>query len=128
MRYLGERLAATGVRVHGLRLAGHAGAPEELGSVTHAHWYESVVDGFERLRQYGDANVVVGLSMGAVLAARLAAHQREAVAGLGMLAPSVFLPPRVPTALRLISPLQPRANRNYFDDPRRPGLHPAAAP
>src|SRR5260370_524248 len=59
MRYLGERLAATGVRVHGLRLAGHAGAPGELGSVTPAHWYEGGVDGFERLRPYGDAKRLV---------------------------------------------------------------------
>jgi len=127
MRYLGERLAATGVRVHGIRLAGHAGAPEELGSVTHGHWYESVVDGFERLRQYGDANVVVGLSMGAVLAARLAADQREAVAGLVMLSPSFFLPLGVRTALRLMTLLRPVANRIYFHEPGGSDIHDAAA-
>ena len=127
MRYLGERLAATGLRVHGMRLAGHAGAPEDLGSVTHAHWYESVVDGFERLRQYGDANVVVGLSMGSVLAARLAADQREAVAGLVMLSPSFFLPLGVRTALRLMTPLRPVANRIYFHEPGGSDIHDAAA-
>ena len=31
MRYLGERLAAQGIRVRGVRLAGHATAPEDLG-------------------------------------------------------------------------------------------------
>ena len=41
-----EQLAASGARVHGVKLAGHAGAPEELGAVTQANWYESVVDGF----------------------------------------------------------------------------------
>src|SRR5256712_6165995 len=88
MRYLGEQLAAAGIRVHAVRLAGHAGAPEELGAATHTHWYESVVDGFERLRAYGDPNVVIGLSLGAVLAARLAVDQREAVAGVVMLSPA----------------------------------------
>src|SRR5712692_1075485 len=114
MRYLGERLAATGVRVHGIRLAGHAGAPEELGSVTHAHWYESVVDGFERLRQYGEPNVVVGLSMGAVLAARLAADQREAVAGLVMLAPAFFLPPTMTIVLRAVRMLGGITDKLYL--------------
>jgi carboxylesterase len=82
MRYLGERLAAHRVRVRGVRLAGHAGTPEELGATSYDNWYESVVNGLEELRQFGEPNVVVGLSMGAVLAARVAADQREAVAGL----------------------------------------------
>src|SRR5208282_1990234 len=68
MRYLGERLAARGVRVRGVKLAGHAGTPEELGETGYDNWYESVVNGLEELRQYGEPNVVVGLSMGAVLA------------------------------------------------------------
>src|ERR1700735_3197757 len=71
MRYLGERLAIRGVRVRGVKLAGHAGLPEELGAVGYDNWYESVVNGLEELRQYGEPIVVVGLSMGAVLSARL---------------------------------------------------------
>ncbi|MGH7925000.1 MAG: alpha/beta hydrolase, partial [Candidatus Binatus sp.] len=90
MRYLGEQLAARGVRVHGVKLAGHAGMPEELGEAGYDNWYESVVNGLEELRQYGEPNVVVGLSMGAVLAARLAADQGESIAGLAMLAPAFF--------------------------------------
>ena len=90
MRYLGEQLAARGIRVRGVKLAGHAGTPEELGAASYDNWYESVVKGLEELRQYGEPNVVVGLSMGAVLAARLAADQGESVAGLAMLAPAFF--------------------------------------
>ncbi len=100
MRYLGERLAARGVRVRGVRLAGHAGTPEELGEAGYDNWYESVVNGLEELRQYGEPNVVIGLSMGAVLAARLAADQGESVAGLAMLAPAFFLPRATTVALR----------------------------
>src|SRR5271154_7301641 len=92
MRYLGEQLAARGVRVRGVKLAGHAGTPEELGAAGYDNWYESVVNGLEELRQYGEPIVVVGLSMGAVLAARLAADQGESVGGLAMLAPALFLP------------------------------------
>ncbi len=100
MRYLGEQLAARGVRVRGVKLAGHAGTPEELGAASYDNWYESVVKGLEELREYGEPNVVVGLSMGAVLAARLAADQSESVAGLAMLAPAFFLPASTTVALR----------------------------
>ncbi|MGH7985468.1 MAG: alpha/beta hydrolase [Candidatus Binataceae bacterium] len=127
MRYLGERLAAAGVRVHGVRLAGHAGAPEELGATTHINWYESVVEGFERLREYGDPNVVIGLSMGAVLAARLAADQREAVAGLMLLAPAFFLPLKTRLLLRAMRPLRGLADRIYFHQPGGSDIHDNAA-
>ena len=127
MRYLGERLAAAGLRVRGVRLAGHAGAPEELGAATHDNWYESVVRGFEELRQYGDPNVVVGLSAGALLAARLASDQREAVAGIVMLAPAFFLPRGPAIALRLIARLGTLANTLYVHNTRGSDIHDAAS-
>jgi len=127
MRYLGDCLAAAGVRVHGVRLAGHAGAPEDLGATTHLNWYESVVDGFERLRGYGDPNVVIGLSAGAVLAARLALDQREAVAGVVMLAPAFYLPLWKRTALRMMRGGRGFADRIYFHSPGGSDIHDAAA-
>jgi carboxylesterase len=127
MRYLGERLAAAGVRVLGVRLNGHAGAPEELGASDHSNWYESAVEGFERLRQFGDANVVIGLSMGAILAARLAADQREAVAGLVMLAPAFFLPTKTRVALRLMRPARAWGDKVYFRSGVGSDIHDDAA-
>src|SRR5579863_874792 len=127
MRYLGDRLAAAGVRVLGVRLKGHAGAPEELGASDHSSWYESAVQGFERLREYGDANVVVGLSMGAILAARLAADQREAVAGLVMLAPAFFLPAPTRIALRLMRPARTWGDKVYFRSGAGSDIHDDAA-
>jgi carboxylesterase len=126
MRYLGERLAASGVRVCGVRLAGHAGAPEELGAATNAQWYESVVEGFERLHRYGDPVAVVGLSMGAVLTARLAADQGEAVAGVVMLAPAFFLPLWVRGPLGAMRALGPLADRIYLRN-KSSDIHDAAA-
>jgi carboxylesterase len=126
MRYLGERLAACGVRVCGVRLAGHAGAPEELGAATHARWYESVVEGFERLHRYGDPVAVVGLSMGAVLTARLAADQGEAVAGVVMLSPAFFLPLWVRGSLGATRALGPLADRIYLRG-KGSDIHDAAA-
>jgi carboxylesterase len=127
MRYLGERLAASGIRVRGVRLAGHAGEPEELGPTGPDNWYESVVHGFEDLRSYGDPNIIIGLSMGAVLGARLAVDQRESVAGLVMLAPAFFLPPAIATALRAVSLLGPMVDKLYLHSTVPSDIHDAAA-
>ncbi len=127
MRYLGQRLAAEGFRVHGVRLAGHAGAPEELGATTHLNWYESVVEGLERLRGYPAPIIVVGLSMGALLATRLAAEQPDAVAGLVMLAPAFYLPSRRRWPLRLMQYAAGIANRIYFHQPGGSDIHDATA-
>lgn len=127
MRYLGEQLASAGVRVLGVKLAGHAGAPEELATVTHANWYESAVEGFERLRAYGDPNIVVGLSMGALLAIRLAIDQPEAVAGVVMLAPAFFLGRRSRFVLRALRPAAKLADVLFFHQPGGADIHDAAA-
>lgn len=127
MRYLGERLAADGIRVRGVRLAGHATAPEDLGGVTYDNWYESVVRGFEELRAYGDPNVVVGLSCGAVLAARLAEDQPEAVSGLVMLAPAFFLPWQQTLTLRAVSMLGALTNILYLQTKGTSDIHDQAA-
>jgi carboxylesterase len=127
MRYLGERLASSGMRVRGVRLAGHAGAPEDLGATSHDNWYESVVQGFEELRQYGDPNVVIGLSAGAVLGARLASDQREAVAGLVMLSPAFFLPRPVTAVLKTIAMVGLPLQSLYFYSSEGSDIHDAAA-
>jgi carboxylesterase len=127
MRYLGERLAAAGIRVNAVRLAGHAGTPEQLGAVSHLNWYESAVAGLEELRAYDDPVVVIGLSLGAVLAARLAIDQREAVAGLVMLAPAFYLPFWIRATLRAMAPARVFADRIYFSKPAGSDIHDAAA-
>jgi carboxylesterase len=128
MRYLGERLAARGVRVRGVKLAGHADLPEELGAVGYDNWYESVVNALEDLRQYSEPIVVVGLSMGAVLSARLAADQGESVAGLAMLAPAFFLPTSTSFALRALrGVLGSVTERIYLFNPGASDIHDAAA-
>ncbi|MGD0076045.1 MAG: alpha/beta fold hydrolase [Candidatus Binataceae bacterium] len=126
MRFVGERLADAGVRVCGVKLAGHAAAAEDLGATNHNHWYQSVVDGFERIRQFGDPIVVIGQSAGAVLAARLAIDQTEEIAGLIMLAPAFFLNFWTWTALRLIRKLGPLAGQVYLRGDG-PDVHDAAA-
>ncbi|MGC2275071.1 MAG: alpha/beta fold hydrolase, partial [Candidatus Binatus sp.] len=128
MRYLGERLAARGVRVRGVKLAGHAAQPEELGAASYDNWYESAVNGLEELRQHGEPIVVVGLSMGAVLAARLTADQAESIAGVTLLAPAFFLPTSTTLALRALrGVLGSIVERIYLLNPAGSDIHDAAA-
>jgi carboxylesterase len=127
MRYLGERLAARGIRVRGVKLAGHAGEPYDLGATGPDNWYESVVQGFEELRQYGDPNVIIGLSMGALLSTRLAVDQREAVAGIVLLSSSYFLPPAVTAALKGASMMGRLADQVYLHFAKGSDIHDAAA-
>src|SRR5215472_1162569 len=127
MRWLGEQLAAVGIRVRGVRLNGHAGSSEDLGASTYDNWYESVVQGLEDLRGHGDPNVVVGLSAGAVLAARLAVDQGEAIAGIAMLAPAFFLPWTVTVALRAVGKLGSLASHLYVHNDSGSDIHDAAA-
>jgi carboxylesterase len=127
MRYLGEQLAAGGVRVLGVKLAGHASTPEELGATTHQNWYESVVNGCERLRTYGDPIVVVGLSMGGVLATRLAVDQGEALSAVVLLSPAFFLPYWQRAALAAIRKLGPLTGMIYLCSSAGADIHDAAA-
>lgn len=127
MLFLGERLAAAGVRVFAVRLSGHCGTPEELGATTHQNWYESVVDGCERLRGYGDPIVVIGLSAGGVLAARLAIDQGEALSAVVMLAPAFFLPYWQRAALSAIKRLGPVPEMIYLRAAAAADIHDAAA-
>src|SRR5215469_5898726 len=127
MRWLGEQLAGAGIRVRGVRLNGHAGSPEDLGASTYDNWYESVVQGLEDLRRYGDPNVVVGLSAGAVLATRLAVDQREAIAGSAMLAPAFFLPWTATVTIRAVRKLSSLANHLYVHNDSGSDIHDAAA-
>jgi carboxylesterase len=111
MRFPGEQLASAGVRVRGVRLAGHARTPEDLAATGYNDWYQSVIGGFEELRAFGEPIVVAGLSLGAVLAARLALDQREGVAGIAMLSTALFLDRKaapVLTAARLLGRLTRR--------------------
>lgn len=127
MRYLGERLNATGARVLGVRLAGHAGTPEELGASTHDNWYESAIGGLEQLREYGDPIVVAGLSMGALLSTRLALDQREAVAGLVLIAPAFFIAFPRRAVLGLIELFGSFADHIYLQKHAGSDIHDAAA-
>ena len=85
MRLLGKGLQRAGFTVYAVQLAGHCGTQDELVATRWQDWTASVHAGAERLRAQVDRLVVMGLSMGAVLALELAAERPELVDGVGAL-------------------------------------------
>ncbi|WP_367616508.1 alpha/beta hydrolase [Corallococcus exercitus] len=88
VRPLGEALAARGMRVVAPRLPGHGTTPEAMLDVDYRDWQACADDALASLSGYRRV-FVAGLSMGALLALRLAAHQPEAVHALALVAPAI---------------------------------------
>ena len=85
MRLLGKGLQRAGFTVYGVQLAGHCGTQEDLVRTRWQDWAATVHAGADRLRTQVDRLVVMGLSMGAVLALELAEERPEVVDGVGAL-------------------------------------------
>jgi len=84
MRIVGKGLNRAGFTVVGVQLAGHCGSEDDLVATTWEDWYASVEAAAEELRGRVDRVFVAGLSMGAVLALRLAAVRPSWIAGVGV--------------------------------------------
>jgi len=85
VRDLGERLAREGLTVSGPLLPGHGTRPQDLEAVTWQDWYGAVEKEFLKLKDTHRTVSVVGISMGAALALRLA--ERHDPARIVLLAP-----------------------------------------
>jgi len=84
MRMVGKGLNRAGFTVVGVQLAGHCGTEEDLLATSWEDWYASVEAAADQLRGRVDRVFVAGLSMGALLALRLAAVRPEWIAGVGV--------------------------------------------
>ncbi len=84
MRLVGKGLNRAGFSVYGMQLAGHCGNVEDLLSTGWREWYASVEAAAEQFRHEVDHLFVAGLSMGAVLALKLAADHPDWVKGVGV--------------------------------------------
>jgi len=80
MRFLGEHLAGAGCTVLGVRLFAHATRQEDMLRARWRDWVASAEDGLHLLGEACDRVVVMGLSMGGILALLLAAE--HAVSGV----------------------------------------------
>ncbi len=117
LRPLGSALHRQGYTVLGVRLAGHATDPEDMRRSTWRHWAASLEDGYHLLRGLTRHIVVMGLSMGGVLALYTAA--RLPVAGVVLMATPHHLPrdPRLPLLplLSLLRPYDPKGPPQWVD-------------
>jgi carboxylesterase len=91
LRYVAHGLAGAGHTVHVPQLTGHCGTVDELKATAWTDWYASVEREHDRLRARCSDVVVGGLSVGAILALRLAAARPDTVSGLALYAPSLWL-------------------------------------
>ncbi|MBI5546159.1 MAG: alpha/beta fold hydrolase [Deltaproteobacteria bacterium] len=90
MRFLGTHLARHGFRAVGMRLPGHGVDPFALEQATATQWVNEARAELLRIGEGGRAHVV-GLSMGALIAAILAADHPDRVSGLALCAPALRL-------------------------------------
>jgi len=72
VRLLGEFLHKEGYTVLAPRLCGHGTTVEEMATTKWPHWYGAVEDAYHILRAHCTSITVIGLSMGGLLAFKLA--------------------------------------------------------
>jgi len=101
LRPWAESLAAAGLTVSLPRLPGHGTTWQEMARTRWEDWYAEVDRAFGELQASADEIFVMGLSMGACLALRLAELHGDAVSGLVLVNPSVT----ADTKLFLLAPV-----------------------
>lgn len=96
-------------------LRGHGTRPEDLRGVTWNHWYEDAERALDELLARCDRVVIMGLSMGGVVALHLAAQRQERLAGVVTVAAALQLQ----VAGRFLLPLLARVNQLAAVDVRK---------
>lgn len=90
LKAVARSLQRAGVTVHVCQLAGHCGSEADLAATRWADWYTSVEQAYAKLSASCTEVFVGGLSMGAILALRIAALKPGALRGLLLYAPTLF--------------------------------------
>ena len=84
LRELGERIAAAGHPVIGVRLKGHGTSPYDLQTRNWEEWLASVRRGYEIISAFADKVCLVGFSTGGALSMILAAERPDKLAGVAV--------------------------------------------
>ena len=86
-----KRLKNAGFVTHSLTLPGHGTQPEDLVGVTAEDWIDAVVAKYREVRDAHATLHLMGMCMGALLAAALAQREAHTQGRLVVLAPPVFI-------------------------------------
>ncbi len=87
LRPIGEALQKAAYSVHGILLKGHGTSPEDLLEVRYKDWLESAQAGVNKLKQNCQKIIVIGHSLGGLLALQMAA--RNTVHGVVTIAAAI---------------------------------------
>jgi carboxylesterase len=119
VRLLGEYLNQRGYTVMGPRLCGHGTSPAEMAHTSWPHWYSAVEDGYHILKSVCQDVVVAGLSMGGLLAFKLAAEYPVSKV-ISLSTPIYIADNRLPLlpVYRLIKKFVPKKRRKMDVDPQ----------
>jgi carboxylesterase len=124
MKLLGKGLHRAGFTVHGMQLAGHCGNVDDLLATGWRDWYASVEQAADAMLGKVDQLFVGGLSMGALLALKLAADRPGRIAGVGVYGATFrydgwSIPPlaRLSFLLPLLKKLGIGRDRSFMEQP-----------
>ncbi len=119
MRPLGEYLANHGIRVEGIRLAGHGTEPEALTDLTWLDWLYSAQEGLRKIQQSRSKEnvVIVGFSMGGLLGLHLCAEHDDSIGGIVTISSPIYFQDRRIHLIPIVRHIHP------WHDVRRPGKH-----
>jgi carboxylesterase len=115
MKTVAKRLNSAGYTVLCCQLAGHCATERELADAHWQDWYASAEAALAQLEQRCDTIVVGGLSMGGMLAAKLAAAEPSRVDGIVILAPTLWYDGwAMPWYAVLLKLLRPHLGRSFL--------------
>jgi carboxylesterase len=73
---VGKRAYEKGFNVYGIRLSGHGTTLEDLDRQSYQDWIRAGSEGFDLISHFADHIVIAGLSLGGLIALRLAENQK----------------------------------------------------
>jgi carboxylesterase len=121
LRAWGEALAAAGATVSIPRLPGHGTRWQDLGRTGWEQWYQAAADALAKLHEEHPQVFVMGISLGATLALRLAEQRPAEVAGVVAVNPLLTQVAGTPRPLALARLLR-RSARAVTGDAHKPGV------
>ncbi len=100
-----KRLKNAGFVTHSLTLPGHGTTPEDLAGVSAENWIDAVIAKYREVVEQHPRLHLMGMCMGALLAAVLAQRERHSKGHLILLAPPVYIDGWATPWYRVLRPL-----------------------